>query len=69
MRVALNYLNLAILREIAAVAARIADRGDAIGNGLLETHDYVDADTVTMVLHEIRERLGDMDEYHSHKEG
>ena len=59
----LNHLNTAILREIAKTAARIADRGIACGDGLLESHDYIDADTLTMVLHEMRERIGDMDEH------
>lgn len=66
MSIVLNHLNLAILREIASTATAIADKGIAGSSGLLDTYDYIDADTLTMVLHEIREQLGDMDE--SYKE-
>lgn len=69
MRIMLNHLNLAILKEIAQTATKIADRGTARGDFLMESNEYVDADTLTMVLHDIREKLGDMDEHQRNQEG
>jgi len=67
IRIRLNHLNTAILREIAETATRIADHGIARGDSLLEQGDYIDADTLTVVLHDLREQLGDMDEHRSHE--
>jgi hypothetical protein len=69
VRILLNHLNEAILREIAQTATKIADRGTARGDFLVESKEYVDADTLTMVLHELREKLGDMDEHRRIEEG
>jgi len=69
VKILLNHLNEAILREIAATATRIADSGIARGDSLLGQYEYIDADTLTVELHDLRERLGEMDEHRNHPKG